>query len=275
MDLFGYGIEKGDLPCTDSGYILTETVRKHVANVARVVIDSRYAVLLEGPTSVGKTSMVEYMANVTGHKFVRINNHQHTDIEEYVGSYAADETGKLVFKEGVLVEALRYGHFLVLDELNLAPSEVLEALNRLLDDNRELLIVETQQVITPHPHFRLFATQNPAATYAGRKELSAAFRNRFVEYYIEEFPDNELETIVSEKGRIAPSYAKVLIKIMKDLQRRRSRSHVLLGREGAITIRSLLKIAGREPVGYQELAEAAYMVLGEALRTEDEREAIK
>lgn len=33
---------------------------------------------------------------------------------------------------------------LILDELNLAPPEVLEGLNRLLDDNRELLIPETQ-----------------------------------------------------------------------------------------------------------------------------------
>jgi midasin len=43
----------------------------------------------------------------------------------------------------VLVEAVRNGYWVILDELNLAPSEVLEALNRLLDDNRELFIVET------------------------------------------------------------------------------------------------------------------------------------
>jgi len=43
-----------------------------------------------------------------------------------------------VFQEGVLVEAVRKGYWVILDELNLAPSEVLEALNRLLDDNREL-----------------------------------------------------------------------------------------------------------------------------------------
>jgi len=47
----------------------------------------------------------------------------------------------------------------VLDELNLAPSPVLEALNRLLDDNRELVVPETQEVVRPHPHFMLFATQ--------------------------------------------------------------------------------------------------------------------
>lgn len=35
-----------------------------------------------------------------------------------------------MFREGTLVTALRQGHWLVLDELNLAPTEVLEALNR-------------------------------------------------------------------------------------------------------------------------------------------------
>jgi midasin (ATPase involved in ribosome maturation) len=38
--------------------------------------------------------------------------------------------GRLVFREGALVTALRCGHWVVLDELNLAPTEVLEALNR-------------------------------------------------------------------------------------------------------------------------------------------------
>lgn len=40
-------------------------------------------------------------------------------------------SGRLVFREGALVTALRAGHWVVLDELNLAPTEVLEALNRL------------------------------------------------------------------------------------------------------------------------------------------------
>jgi midasin len=64
-----------------------------------------------------------------------------------MGSYVSDSEGKLKFQEGALVEAVRKGYWLVLDELNLAPSEVLEALNRLLDDNRELFIPETQEVV--------------------------------------------------------------------------------------------------------------------------------
>jgi midasin len=104
-------------------------------------------------------------------------------LQEYLGSYVSGADGKLTFQEGILVRALREGHWIVLDELNLAPTDVLEALNRLLDDNRELLIPETQEVVRPHDDFMLFATQNPAGLYGGRKVLSRAFRNRFLELH--------------------------------------------------------------------------------------------
>ena len=59
-----------------------------------------YPVLLQGETSVGKTSLITYLAKTTGNQCVRINNHEHTDIQEYIGCYTADENGKLVFKDG-------------------------------------------------------------------------------------------------------------------------------------------------------------------------------
>ena len=40
---------------------------------------------------------------------------------------------------------------------------------RLLDDNRELFVPELQETVRAHPHFMLFATQNPAGAYGGRK----------------------------------------------------------------------------------------------------------
>ncbi|KAK9989956.1 hypothetical protein SO802_024941 [Lithocarpus litseifolius] len=128
-----------------------------------------------GPTSSGKTSLVQYLAAITDHEFVRINNHEHTDLQEYLGSYITDASGKLVFHEGVLVKAVRNGYWIVLDELNLAPSDVLEALNRLLDDNREHFVPELQETIRAHPDFMLFATQNPPTFYGGRKMLSYWF----------------------------------------------------------------------------------------------------
>lgn len=79
--------------------------------------------------------------------------------------------------EGVLIDAMRKGYWIILDELNLAPTDVLEALNRLLDDNRELFIAETQEVVKAHPRFMLFATQNPPGLYGGRKVSSINFKN--------------------------------------------------------------------------------------------------
>jgi midasin (ATPase involved in ribosome maturation) len=58
------------------------------------------------------------------------NTHTHAHLQEYLGSYVSDASGRLTFCEGALVTAVRKGHWVVLDELNLAPSEVLEALNR-------------------------------------------------------------------------------------------------------------------------------------------------
>ncbi|PLW27811.1 hypothetical protein PCASD_20445 [Puccinia coronata f. sp. avenae] len=118
-------------------YVLTKLVKSKIIVLARAVTTGKWPVLIRGPTSSGKTSTVAYIAHLTGHPFVQINNHEHTDIQEYIGSYAPDpKTGRLCFNEGALVQALRQGAWIVLDELNLAPSDVLEALNRLLDDNR-------------------------------------------------------------------------------------------------------------------------------------------
>ena len=99
---------------------------------------------------------------------------------------------------------MKNGWWLLLDELNLAPADVLEALNRVLDDNRELLIPETGEVIKAHPRFQLFAAQNPAGVYGGRKQLSRAFTNRFVQMEFKELPECELDIIVAQKCRLAP-----------------------------------------------------------------------
>ena len=82
-------------------YILTRTVRQNLRDLVRVVSLARLPVLLQGETSVGKTSLITYLAQASGNRCLRINNHEHTDLQEYIGAYAADEQGNLVFKEGI------------------------------------------------------------------------------------------------------------------------------------------------------------------------------
>lgn len=145
---------------------------------------------------------------------------------------------------------------------------------RLLDDNRELYVPELQETVKPHPHFMLFATQNPPGVYAGRKVLSRAFRSRFLELHVEDIPDGELSTILERRCAVAPSYAAKMVVAMRELQRRRSSSNVFAGRHGFITARDLFRWALRGAVGYQALAEDGYAVLGERLRNGEERRTV-
>ena len=175
-----------------------------------------------------------------------------------------------------MVQAVRKGWWIVLDELNLAPSDVLEALNRLLDDNRELFVPELQETIRPHPHFALFATQNPpGVTYGGRKTLSKAFRNRFMELHVGDIPDDELRIILNKRCSVAPSYAAKIVEVMRELQRRRRASRAFAGKDGFVTARDLFRWANRGAASYEELARDGFKTLGERLRSDEERDALK
>ena len=270
-------LTRGPLPSDPAEeYIITPSVEKKLVDLARIIVGRRFPVLIEGPTSTGKTSSIEYLAKRTGHRFVRINNHEHTDIQEYLGTYVSDPaTGKLVFQDGLLVRALRRGDWIVLDELNLAPTDVLEALNRLLDDNRELVVPETQEVIRPHPNFLLFATQNPPGLYGGRKVLSRAFRNRFLEVYFDDLPQEELETILCQRCRIAPSYAQKIVRVFRELTKRRQSTRVFESKHGFATLRDLFRWAGRDAIGYQQLADNGYMLLAERARRAEDKAVVK
>ncbi|WFC97593.1 hypothetical protein MYAM1_000308 [Malassezia yamatoensis] len=270
-----FWLEAGPLPLDAvEQYVLTPSVDAKLTALARTLVMRKSPVLIQGPTSAGKTSAIEYLARRTGHRFVRINNHEHTDVQEYLGAYSSDAAGRIVYTEGLLVTALRRGDWIVLDELNLAPTDVLEALNRLLDDNRELLIPETGEIVRPHPHFMLFATQNPPGAYAGRKMLSRALRNRFIELHFEDVPETELATILTHRCQIAPSYAGKIVSVFCELQRRRQVERVFDNKHAA-TLRDLFRWGARHAVGYQQLAETGYMLLAERARSVSDREMIR
>ena len=63
--------------------------------LSRAISASKYAILIQGETSTGKTSLISYLAKKSGNKLIRINNHEHTDLQEYVGSYVPSEDGSL------------------------------------------------------------------------------------------------------------------------------------------------------------------------------------
>jgi midasin len=145
-----------------------------------------------------------------------------------------------------------------------------------LDDNRELFVPETKELVKAHPHFILFGTQNPPGFYGGRKILSRAFRNRFIELHYDDIPAEELVTILQAKCQLPESYAKKMVAVLKDLQVRRTSSGIFAGKYGLITLRDLFRWAERycrSPTASnefrdweQQLAEDGFMLLAGRLR---------
>ena len=271
-----YWVAQGSFPIQERPqYIITPFVERNLLNLVRATSTRRFPVLLQGPTSSGKTSMIEYLASVSGNRFVRVNNHEHTDLQEYLGTYVSGPNGQLQYQEGILVHALREGYWIVLDELNLAPTDVLEALNRLLDDNRELFIPETQEVVRPHKDFMLFATQNPPGLYGGRKALSRAFRNRFLELHFDDIPEDELETILRERSQIAPSFCAKIVAVYKKLSLLRQSGRLFEQKHSFATLRDLFRWALRDADDREQLAINGFMLLAERVRNLDERLAVK
>jgi midasin len=136
-------------------------------------------------------------------------------------------------------------------------------------------LAEVNETVKPHPNFRLFATQNPSGAYGGRKPLSRAFRNRFVEIHFGDIPSDEMTTILEKRCACPPSHSRILVSIMNSLRQRRSKSGVFLGKDGFITPRDLLRWAERGASSKVDLAREGYMLLAERLRTEEEKKYVR
>jgi MoxR-like ATPase len=80
--------------------------------------------------------------------------------------------------DGVVVRAVKNGHWLLIDNVNLCSASVLDRLNSLLEPGGTLLLTESGAgtILTPHPDFRVFFCMDPS-----HGEISRAMRNRCVE----------------------------------------------------------------------------------------------
>ena len=157
-------------------------------------------ILLEGSPGVGKTSLITALADLSGHELCRINLSDQTDLIDLFGSDLPVEggtAGEFAWKDAEFLRALQEGHWVLLDEMNLAPQAVLEGLNAILDHRGTVYIPELNRSFTRHPDFRIFAAQNPLQQGGGRKGLPKSFVNRFTKVYVEELTAGDFYTVCS------------------------------------------------------------------------------
>ena len=137
--------------------------------------------LLIGETGVGKTSLIRHLAYLTHNSFQRFNLSGQTEKLHFIGGYYPSEHGEFVWRDGVLIEAMRGGQWLVIDEINLAPSQVIERMNSLLDDDGFLVVTEHQREKYVRQSAYDGTCRAYTATIMGERGLSAAAARREAE----------------------------------------------------------------------------------------------
>ncbi|SIQ70472.1 AAA family ATPase [Aquipseudomonas alcaligenes] len=145
-------------------------------------------VYLYGPHGSGKSTHIEQVAARLNWPCLRINLDGHVSRADLIGrDMLVVRDGKQVteFVPGLLVWALQRPMALVLDEYDAGRPEVMFVIQRLLEADGRLTLLDQNQVITPHPAFRLFATGNTAGSgdsaglYAGTQVLNQAQLDRW------------------------------------------------------------------------------------------------
>ena len=190
-------------------------------NILKHAIDLNIPMLIIGDTGTGKTSLVRELANEYGATFRRLNLNGGTTADEFAGRYTLDGKGGMIWVDGVLIDAMRKGYWLLVDEINTASPDVLFFLHSLLDDDRTITLAEKDgEIVTPHKDFRLFATMNDSQEYSGTRELNKAFASRFGVILQTKYPDPATEEkILLQRYNITDEHSALLVKIATDLRK--------------------------------------------------------
>ena len=120
-------------------------------------------VMIQGYHGTGKSTHIEQVASRLNWPAVRVNLDSHISRIDLIGKDAIKlKDGKQVtdFQEGILPWALRNPTAIVFDEYDAGRADVMFVIQRVLEVDGKLTLLDQNQVINPHPYFRIFATAN-------------------------------------------------------------------------------------------------------------------
>jgi cobaltochelatase CobS len=120
-------------------------------------------VMVQGYHGTGKSTHIEQVAARLNWPCIRINLDSHVSRIDLIGKDAIVlQDGKQVteFREGMLPWALQHPCALVFDEYDAGRPDVMFVIQRVLEVEGRLTLLDQNRVISPHKAFRLFATAN-------------------------------------------------------------------------------------------------------------------
>ena len=145
-------------------------------------------VLVQGAHGTGKSTHIEQVAARLNWPAVRVNLDGHITRSDLVGRDAIvvrDGAQVTEFVEGMLPWALQNPVALIFDEFDAGRPDVMFVIQRVLEKDGRLTLLDQNRVIIPHPSFRLFATANTVGLgnltglYHGTQLLNQAQIDRF------------------------------------------------------------------------------------------------
>jgi len=159
MEIMGFPDKSDRVPEIDSTYKFDHDTT--LAILAGYTYNRR--VMIQGYHGTGKSTHIEQVGAKLNWPTVRVNLDSHISRIDLIGKDAIKLVdGKQVteFQEGILPWALRNPVAIVFDEYDAGRADVMFVIQRVLEVDGKLTLLDQNKVISPHKSFRLFATAN-------------------------------------------------------------------------------------------------------------------
>ena len=172
------------VPLVDENYLFNHETT--IAILASFAHNRRC--MIQGYHGTGKSTHIEQVAARLNWPCIRINLDSHVSRMDLVGKDAIVlQEGKQVteFKEGLLPWALQRACAIVFDEYDAGRPDVMFVIQRVLEVEGKLTLLDQSRVISPHSGFRLFATTNTiglgdsSGLYHGTQQINQGQMDRW------------------------------------------------------------------------------------------------
>jgi cobaltochelatase CobS len=171
-------------------------------------------VMIQGYHGTGKSTHIEQVASRLNWPCVRINLDSHISRIDLIGKDAIvlrDGQQVTEFREGLLPWALQHPVALAFDEYDAGRPDVMFVIQRVLEAQGKLTLLDQNRVIRAHPAFRLFSTTNTiglgdtTGLYHGTQQINQGQMDRWnIVTTLNYLPhDNEVNIVLAK----VPSYA--------------------------------------------------------------------
>jgi len=146
-------------PTIDKNYLFDENTT--LAILLGLKFNKR--VFLQGLHGTGKSSHIEQVCARLNWPCIRVNLDSHVSRIDLIGKDSIvlkDNKQVTEFQEGILPWAFQNNIALVFDEYDAGRPDVMFVIQRVLESEGKLTLLDQSKVLSPHPYFRIFATAN-------------------------------------------------------------------------------------------------------------------